>query len=898
MDGLRRKARDFKVTYFPPGPHKKLTSWLEDLHGRVMPTLLSYHLHSPEFDQLFNRTWAKYDELEESRSCHRPACPRLWWQDRTEKTLRHKHLQNRQEQYSLMTDDKIDLAPLSVHLETVLKLETRPEDRMFAWRTTLDRWARFREEARSSVFLHGMSPAQRSAFEILQDWWESYYSDPALVSAAKTFMESQRKVRVKDFRHPYKGEEVARETGADKSPYHSFCFRLFCFEFNPRCWEPFQSDSCLSGVHQNRRIIASYAISHRLAYSVVYPSALRVPPRKPYASPVSSNAVWYDGVDFHHRPFYLWDAVARRTVCVGDLPVCPEYTCVSHTWGRWRKQGEAAEIPGAKWPIPENTLYDVRELPDMLGGLGDRYVWFDLFCIPQYGDDLRAKTEISRQAAIFRNCKRCIAWINQCREWSGLETALRWLSYRYLDSTSQGSLAPKLSEQESSALMQQAMCPVEVMADLTKGADIEPWFTSLWTLQEVALCPDIELYSRHWDRLAVHPDEPLSLTTLVVFLSANTLYSSPGAPRKKGVDDVAAQGAAFWLPPPDHPDDARPTMDLRRLLVSNDQWPSSAAALMLFLVSTQLDALLLNLTPMSVLVATQRRHYRAARERSPAIMSAIGVTDWYQARLESAGGAAAAEAEAEDPMLLGNLSLAFTREAAAKIGAEFFLSPPGRSKLLTSASPPGDGSAWFTSGEGTMLPFTRLSGEKATGQGILQRPLLNGRLMRDHESVAGWTILADASVEVTSACVVCFSGMETSVMCERASFDYRKPLQETAAPLPRGPSAPPDGADDDERIREWVGDSIGQLTGVPDLTTVHEIPSRDDMTKHLTEMSRRATFFAVAARQGMATFHEGILLAELPDQQDPSCRRLVKVGTYSAWGVPLPPSSSVSWRVL
>lgn len=888
MDDLRRKARDFKVTYFPPGPHRKLTSWLEDLRDRVMPTLLSYHLFSPEFDQLFDQTWAKYDELEEARSRHRPACPRLWWQDSTEKNLRHKNLQDRQEQYSLMTDDKLDLAPLSVHLETVLKLETRPEDRMFAWRTTLDRWARFREEARSSAFLRGLSPAQRSAFEILQDWWESCYSDPALVSAAKAFMESQRKVKVKEFRRPYKGEKVVQETGADKSLYHSFCFRLFCLEFNPRCWEPFLSDSCLSGVHQDRRIITSYAISHRLAYSVVYPSALRVPPRKPYASPVSSNGVWYDGVDFHHRPFYLWDAVARRTVCVGDLPACPEYTCVSHTWGRWRKKGEAAEIPGAKWPVPENTLYDVRELPDMLGGLGDRYVWFDLFCIPQYGDDLRAKTEISRQAAIFRNCKRCIAWINQCREWSGLETALRWLSYRYLNSTSQGSLAPKISEQESSALMKQAMRPVEVMADLVRGADIEPWFTSLWTLQEVVLCPDIELYSRHWDRLAVHPDEPLSLTTLVVFLSTNMIYCSPSAPK----GDDAARGAAFRSPP-DYHNAVLKTMDRRSLLTSNDQWPSSAAALMLFLVSTQLDALLLDLTPMSVLTATQRRHYRATRERSPAIMSAIGVTDWYQAQLDSAGGAAAAGEE--DPMLLGNLSLAFTREAAAKIGAEFFLSPPARSKLLTSTSP---GTARFTSGEGTMLPFTRLSGENATALGILPRPILSGKLLRDHESVAGWTISADASVKVTSACVVCFSGMETSVMCDRANFNYRKPLQGTAAPLPEGPSLPPDGADDEERIRDWARDSIRQLTGVPDLATLHDIPSRDDMTKHLTEMARGGNFFAVAAREGMATYHEGILLAELPDQQDPSCKQLVKVGTYSAWGVPLPANSSVSWRVL
>lgn len=306
MKQLREKARNLRREYFPPSVHLKLSQWALWWHEEVSPRLRSYPWMSPEFQQVFDQAWERYDKLENVRSRH-PSCPRLEWQDDVEATMRDAIIKDRERLYCPMTDEKLDMAPLSVYLTSTLRIPVQPEERIYSWRTALHHWATFREHmASGSNFSRGLSEVQRSAFGILLAWWESHYSDPNLLSAARSFMKSQRKVRHSSFKEPYNAVGIASKTGIEKSLYHSFCFRLFYYEFNPLSWEPFQSDIKLSALDEFRRKAAAFAISQRLAYSIALPATtLNVPFGNQYITPVRADNTWLDEVDLNDKPFYL-----------------------------------------------------------------------------------------------------------------------------------------------------------------------------------------------------------------------------------------------------------------------------------------------------------------------------------------------------------------------------------------------------------------------------------------------------------------------------------------------------------------------------------------------------------------------------------------------------------------
>lgn len=127
-------------------------------------------------------------------------------------------------------------------------------------------------------------------------------------------------------------------------------------------------------------------------------------------------------------PFYLWDKAARQTVRTCDLTSVPEYLAVSHTWGRWRT--DAISMHGVPWPVPGCGKFDVQSLPDMLASMPfpEKYVWMDLLCIPQSGDDVRTKLEITHQAAIFRSASASIAWLPSVPDWEGLQYAIELIA--------------------------------------------------------------------------------------------------------------------------------------------------------------------------------------------------------------------------------------------------------------------------------------------------------------------------------------------------------------------------------------------------------------------------------------------------------------------------------------
>ena len=97
-------------------------------------------------------------------------------------------------------------------------------------------------------------------------------------------------------------------------------------------------------------------------------------------------------------PYYLWDRIERRTV-IAHRSESPHYIVITHTWGRWRKiPFSDVPVPGVLWPVPENTLFNVISLPSLLARVpfAARYIWFDLFCIPQNMSDPNFEARANR----------------------------------------------------------------------------------------------------------------------------------------------------------------------------------------------------------------------------------------------------------------------------------------------------------------------------------------------------------------------------------------------------------------------------------------------------------------------------------------------------------------------
>lgn len=138
-----------------------------------------------------------------------------------------------------------------------------------------------------------------------------------------------------------------------------------------------------------------------------------------------------------HAPHYLWDVEKRRLIVPSRLDRHPTYLAISHTWGRWEISGNTRRVIGVPWAVPQNSRFEVGELPYLLTRLPFlvRYIWIDLLCIPQ--DDSEPEFEairrqdISHQASIFSGAACAMAWLNDVEDWRGFRQALEWLSIRY-----------------------------------------------------------------------------------------------------------------------------------------------------------------------------------------------------------------------------------------------------------------------------------------------------------------------------------------------------------------------------------------------------------------------------------------------------------------------------------
>jgi hypothetical protein len=256
-------------------------------------------------------------------------------------------------------------------------------------------------------------------------------------------------------------------------------------------------------------------------------------------------------------------------------------------------------------------------------------------------------------------------------------------------------------------------------------------------------------------------------------------------------------------------------------------------------------------SPIAVLLNGQLRKC-TSNNRAPAIMSALGITKWFEERVNTPDAR-----ETQDEMVFNMYPLRFLREAAAKFRGIFFDVVQPAMPRQTAGHDKYSSLAEFHSGQvqGTLLPFS------ADPSGLLVSLNNNIRTGSSHPSLSDWSIESDASVSMSSAGILLTSQDSPYQPAVRASFAHSVSVNGVYA----------------EYVQEYA----------------------EDLRESLTKWQRgNSCLYAVAlmslSDEGMLV---GVILEELP-QPWSQTTYLRKVGYFRHVQHDMPPKVAVDWRVL
>lgn len=819
--------------------------------------------YSPEFDEIWNAMWEEYRVFDEKRQEY--GVERIEWQDVLE-AWRDTEEETRASLYTGHYPPPTDKFPLfyMLYLYDIDCGGDGKIDRLYGWKTAREYWDRFCETYLSDEeFQARLSPLQKSSFKILYEWWNSVYYPTTDLDAAREKLDELASEA--SYEGPLKYSLAGHWTS--HSHYHSWMLDLWVREFHPVEWEPYVARHYIKSLVATRQGATTHAIAMRFAHATCQyqREGNDLPPLPEYVQPVRDMSGWKGNAFFEEPPVgdasgevyrrildetatpptYLWDVAAKQSVRVADLPSCPDYLCVSHTWGRFVHRPEQwVDIPGVRWPVKTITLYDVHDIPDMLFGLGADYVWLDLFCIPQQPCPEHHQ-EVANQAAIFRRASACVAWLNEIETWENTKKALNYVGLHYLR-----NLCSLDEVQSTPEEYTEAFEGAGGHAELLKPGSVEPnpWFSSLWTLQEAALCPTLQICTRTMELLRDNSGTPISLTTLFSVLT------------------TPQESTTFFL-----------SKHVRWEDLQYFTWPNAVACLLRLSGTTRLGWMLSYLSPMDIMVNANYRQCK--RCRAPAIMSALNIRDWYDEwapkddkrrasdRAFLAKRRKACEAKGlpyneeeekkklpPDPLVLNTFPLEFVREAALKIGSTFYsvLTEANCARIEFINATVGGGMQI-----GSMMPFGKIHGWTSK---VYAAITISSIARIDHESVASWTILENGSVRMSSAGILASS--------KRVSED-EKPIEAFVV------------------VAKAVGDEVER-----------QVDKQVDLREKLRELAgEEAVYYAVTLSHDFGTQY-GIILQSARRRIPMMKRHLVKVGLFKTYRTtPMPQTSKVNWSI-
>lgn len=247
----------------------------------------------------------------------------------------------------------------------------------------------------------------------------------------------------------------------------------------------------------------------------------------------------------------------------------PEYVALSYTWGRFMLEDDELphvkplKIKGVDWPIPrinpdthfsvvefQRAIWETIKEPDRHYTFNDwrwetmrnqtwknkawmgvlawlekharvyEFLWLDIACIDQRRNATTMR-EIGRQARIFRHAKHTYAWLSR-HPYATLEPILRNIEKALYGLQKEPFPSQRISQQDLAPF--DSRPSIELALDSFTQLVADPWFSSLWTLQEAFLCNHAFILSR--DSRCVcegHLLQPQSWSLDYLFLFTNDI---------------------------------------------------------------------------------------------------------------------------------------------------------------------------------------------------------------------------------------------------------------------------------------------------------------------------------------------------------------------------------------
>lgn len=188
----------------------------------------------------------------------------------------------------------------------------------------------------------------------------------------------------------------------------------------------------------------------------------------------------------------------------GDLYE-PAFNAISYTWGRYAiKHGPSINIRGISWEMPSiypnhftvDSFYKVLQAAASPNGL----VWVDVACIDQKNPNVKMD-EIGKQADIFSRASNVFIWL------SSLANAQVTMSVQALQDFAERLEHAEIGDHSFDFANRNFVEVVLSEATLLRNNLLclfgDPWFSSLWTLQEASLCEHAYLLSKEARRIAI-----------------------------------------------------------------------------------------------------------------------------------------------------------------------------------------------------------------------------------------------------------------------------------------------------------------------------------------------------------------------------------------------------------
>jgi hypothetical protein len=337
----------------------------------------------------------------------------------------------------------------------------------------------------------------------------------------------------------------------------------------------------------------------------------------------------------------------------------------------------------------------------------EQYACIDLFCIPQNcSNDSEqqgiCQSEIGRQAHIFQNAGTAVAWLWEIEDWRPTAAAVAYLAVAFHNSTDERPLYDHLLVAYAKHTADRCgLVEGAIYGEHHRDASAIGWFSSLWTLQQLLMRPDMLLLNRHWEPLVVWA-VGITLDTIGTLVVHYTITFDPESPQ--GVSKLPPGPREIYV------------LFCNTGIASQLTWPS----------------------PLSALILGGNRI--CEHSRSQAIMSVTAATKWFT----SNNLRPVSRPKPLNELIFGLYEPAFIKEVIDLVGGLFFMGRSGRCTVRLEPQPQSDKDISVHSVScisGSIVPFCPGSAPHS-----INIPPEKRRRLEDHPSVSGWRIAVGKGV--------------------------------------------------------------------------------------------------------------------------------------------------------